>query len=252
MMQSPSADIAPPPAQTPQPAQLPPPPQIPAPALPPLPARAPGAPGTPAPGSTPVFVAPGLPGGAPNEVYEAQKAARDELRQQLRDLEEKRQEINQQIQQGTTGDADKKGLEQRLADTDARIASVEKQIEVADKAVANAAAMPGAVVPPPPYVREGPPEEVFVLSGMFIVFVFFPLAIAAARRMWKRAGQAVTTIPADIYERFNRLEQGMEAVAVEVERIGEGQRFMTKVLSEGPAEPIAVRQREQVPVEGRR
>jgi hypothetical protein len=33
-------------------------------------------------------------------------------------------------------------------------------------------------------------------------------------------------------ERFTRLEQAVEAVAIEVERISEGQRFVTRVLAE--------------------
>jgi hypothetical protein len=32
--------------------------------------------------------------------------------------------------------------------------------------------------------------------------------------------------------RMERLEQGMEAIAIEIERISEGQRFVTKLLSE--------------------
>jgi hypothetical protein len=31
---------------------------------------------------------------------------------------------------------------------------------------------------------------------------------------------------------MERLEQGMEAIAIEVERISEGQRFVTRLLSE--------------------
>jgi len=35
--------------------------------------------------------------------------------------------------------------------------------------------------------------------------------------------------PAD--DRLARLEQAMESIAIEVERIGEGQRFVTKLMS---------------------
>jgi hypothetical protein len=40
-------------------------------------------------------------------------------------------------------------------------------------------------------------------------------------------------------ERFDRLERGMEAIAIEVERISEGQRFVTKMMSESRAPAIA-------------
>ena len=37
-------------------------------------------------------------------------------------------------------------------------------------------------------------------------------------------------------ERLERLEQAVDAIAVEMERVGEGQRFMTKLLAERRAE----------------
>ena len=49
-------------------------------------------------------------------------------------------------------------------------------------------------------------------------------------------------------ERMSRLEQAMDAVAVEVERVGEGQRYVTRVLGAGAAELLAVRGREGVEV----
>ena len=38
----------------------------------------------------------------------------------------------------------------------------------------------------------------------------------------------------EIAPRLDRLEQAVDAIAIEVERISEGQRFVTKVLSERP------------------
>ena len=35
-------------------------------------------------------------------------------------------------------------------------------------------------------------------------------------------------------ERIGRIEQAVESVAEEVERIGEGQRFVTKLFAESP------------------
>jgi hypothetical protein len=39
-------------------------------------------------------------------------------------------------------------------------------------------------------------------------------------------------IPAEVMQRFERMEQSLDAIAVEVERISEGQRFTTKLLSD--------------------
>jgi hypothetical protein len=44
---------------------------------------------------------------------------------------------------------------------------------------------------------------------------------------------------ADIALRLSRIEAGVEATAIEVERISEGQRFTSKLLSERGAPPKA-------------
>jgi hypothetical protein len=40
-------------------------------------------------------------------------------------------------------------------------------------------------------------------------------------------------IPSEVAARLERMEQAIDSVALEVERISEGQRFTTKLLSEG-------------------
>jgi hypothetical protein len=40
-------------------------------------------------------------------------------------------------------------------------------------------------------------------------------------------------VPVEVTSRLERIEQSLEAVAIEVERISEGQRFTTRLLSEG-------------------
>jgi hypothetical protein len=70
-----------------------------------------------------------------------------------------------------------------------------------------------------------------------------PVSIAYARRIWKRGAQTVASIPTAFTDRFTRLEQAVDAMALEMERVSEGQRFLTKVLSERApralAEPVA-------------
>jgi len=47
-------------------------------------------------------------------------------------------------------------------------------------------------------------------------------------------------------ERLERIEQSMQAMAVEIERLGEGQRFTTKLLTERTAPGlVAPREREE-------
>ncbi len=69
----------------------------------------------------------------------------------------------------------------------------------------------------------------FFVSSAFVV-VMLPFARAVARKMDRDAGQP--RIPADVSHRLERMEQAIDAIAVEVERISEGQRFVTKLLAE--------------------
>ncbi|HEX5439096.1 MAG TPA: hypothetical protein VFW98_18225 [Gemmatimonadaceae bacterium] len=57
-----------------------------------------------------------------------------------------------------------------------------------------------------------------------------PLARAYARRMDRSAGQP--KVPPEVTDRLERMEQAIDSIAIEVERISEGQRFTTKLLSE--------------------
>ena len=175
---------------------------------------------------------------SPADILRGFRAAREELQEQLESLEDRRENIVEELQQ-TTAEASRRGLEQRLGDVDTRILDVERQLAAADAQVAQAAAVPGAVPPPTPRVSTpprppsfgNPPEEYIALGGMFMILVLFPLTIAYARRLWKRGGQAVAALPANLMERFGQLEQSVESIAIEVERIGEGQRFMTRVFA---------------------
>jgi hypothetical protein len=82
--------------------------------------------------------------------------------------------------------------------------------------------------------RRGPDPDVIVgMSFALAIAVAFPLAIAYARRIWRGKPSAATQ-PDVIAPRLDRLEQAVEAIAIEVERVAEGQRFVTKVFAERP------------------
>lgn len=58
----------------------------------------------------------------------------------------------------------------------------------------------------------------------------FPLVRAYARKLELEGQQP--RIPQEVADRLARMEQAIDAVAVEVERIAEAQRFTTRLLSE--------------------
>ncbi|MEK7401208.1 MAG: hypothetical protein AABZ80_02475 [Gemmatimonadota bacterium] len=192
-------------------------------------------------------------GGSPSAkaIYDALRAQRRELVNQADDVQSQREEVASQLRQPNLSDADKAGLQQRLVTLDLRLVALDLQKAEADAAVAKQSAIPGSIMPDPPRPRQGPPEEVFVLTGIFFFVVLFPLTIAYARRIWRRG--APTALPQEIYDRFTRLEQSLDTIAIEVERVGEGQRFLTRMqaqqsdraLGAGPAERVEAGSRER-------
>lgn len=185
----------------------------------------------------PLPTPPSAPG--PSAIYEALTNQREVLGGQLRVLEEQRSELNGQLQRGTVQGASKAGVENRIVTIDKRIEDIEKQIAGVDAQVAQAAAVPGALVPGmgENLPRNEVPEEAFVLGALFMIIVFLPISIAFARRIWKRSTSAIAPIPPDLTVRLARIEQAVETSAVEIERIGEGQRFITKLFTDSPRIP---------------
>ncbi len=173
-------------------------------------------------------------GATASATYLGARAARNELRNQLDALVSQRHSILRELEDHEVQGPATAGMQQRIVQLDARIAELDIAIAKADASVAIAAAVPGAVVEPPRIAREGPPEEVFYIVPPLLAVVFFPIAIAYARRIWRRGSTPVQQLPSDLTERLARLEQMGESTAIEVERIGEGQRFVTRLLTDKP------------------
>ena len=83
------------------------------------------------------------------------------------------------------------------------------------------------------------PDVLVPISGMLMIIaivVGFPLARAHAKRMER--GIDPKALPNDLTERLTRMEQAIDSMAVEIERISEGQRFTTRLLSERATEAL--------------
>jgi hypothetical protein len=165
-------------------------------------------------------------------VYQAFRAQRRELANQLDELESTRDDIASEIRELPGGSPIRKVLEDRLLDVERRISTVDGMLAANSAQLAQAAGVPGAVVDPPRVIRQGPPEEAFIVAIVFTVIVLLPLSIAIARRIWKKSVTAVVTLPRELADRLSRMEQSLDATSLEVERIGEGQRFLTRLFTE--------------------
>lgn len=88
---------------------------------------------------------------------------------------------------------------------------------------------------PPPWVNEGfPPQIVDIMTmfviGMVICIVGFPIARAFGRWIDRRG--LPSPVSGELAAQMNRIEQAIDTMAVEVERISEAQRFQAKLLTE--------------------
>lgn len=168
--------------------------------------------------------------------YEAALAVRNELKSQLDGLISQRHGFLRELEDHQVAGPATTGMQARISQLDARITQMDIEIAKADAAVATAAAVPGAVVeaPPPDFFRNGPPEPVMYMIPVFAFVLFLPVVVAVTRGLWKRGsrGSAQQQLPSDLSERLARLESMGETTALEVERIGEGQRFVTRLLTE--------------------
>jgi hypothetical protein len=88
---------------------------------------------------------------------------------------------------------------------------------------------------PPPWERDDIPPHVVDVITMFVVamvicIVGLPIARAVGRWIDRRG--APTAVNAELAAQMTRIEQAVDTMSVEVERISEAQRFQAKLLSD--------------------
>jgi hypothetical protein len=93
------------------------------------------------------------------------------------------------------------------------------------------------VAPPPPQTLGMSQDTMTALGLAFSAFFLLPLAIGSMRLMFRRAKRRDSQPSADMTARFEQLEQAVDAVAIEIERVGEAQRFQARVLAEANMMP---------------
>ena len=105
-------------------------------------------------------------------------------------------------------------------------------------------------VPPFPHVQVNPgfpgdmipPQAVDISIAFFVMcavmVIGWPLARAFGKRL-ERSGQPAAVSPV-VTEQLQRIEQAVEAMSIEVERISESQRYLAKLQSAPLNEPAAL------------
>ncbi len=171
----------------------------------------------------------------------ALRSQRGELSNQLESAADRRHQLSEELKSAPAG-ASRIGLEQRITVLDKRMVQLEsdiaatgRQLTAAPLDVLGSSEMIGRPM--------DVPDNVAAISVTAILVLLFPFVFVQVRNMWKRGNKA-NAIPqqqvsGETNQRLERLEQGMEAIAIEIERVAEGQRFVTRILSEGHAERLS-------------
>jgi chaperonin cofactor prefoldin len=172
------------------------------------------------------------------EELEALGNKRSELKAQLESVTDRREELADQLE-----DADpsaRPGLEARIQVLDDRGAHLEREILQADDAIAVAVA--GGVGQGPRDEEETTAEpssddvvskEVLANALMAEALGFVLLGMLIYRWGLRRARERFSRGAPEDSRRLDQLQNSVDAIAVEVERISEGQRYVTKALNEG-------------------
>jgi len=158
------------------------------------------------------------------------QAQREELAGQLSNVSSRRSELVAEIQATPEGPS-RTGLEARLKVLDQRILQIESDLATTGRQISSA---PAHLVSFSQAASSngGDFEEGLMIGGSFVFFVLGAAFLLARRRWKKRRHTKPDSQTEGDSARLERLEHGMEAIAIEIERVSEGQRFVTRLLSE--------------------
>ena len=164
---------------------------------------------------------------------------RSSLSNDLRDLQTRQLELAQRLNQ--TAGRQHDIISTQLSEVEQQIEAAKIALSVVDAQLAGHQGAPVAMaVPPfpePPQVITigggGIPDEVlYGAGGIATVMVLTMVAMMGyLRRLARTTRQALAAVEQQVSSQHATLASGIDAIAVEVERLGEGQRFMSKVLS---------------------
>ena len=169
------------------------------------------------------------------------RAHADVLKLRISDLE---MQVGQTAEErGRLSPEERQVLNKSFAGTMHELASTRIQLEATQKQIAELEtardmARVGITVAPlgPHGIEIDMARERMIGGGAF--FLLLPLVLAYARRLWYRSGPR-PSVDLENSPRLQRMEQAIESIALEVERIGEAQRFTTKLLADRQPEAAA-------------
>jgi len=163
---------------------------------------------------------------------------RSEMSEQLSSAQNRRARLLDEMRSAPPGT--EQGLREQFQVLNNRIVAIETDIEAAGRTLRTGQVPQGTILVPPrsglgglnqtDNAERGAALAATVLIPIFALFVW---------RGWRRGRRGQQAVPhsAEYESRFERLEQAVDAIALEIERVGESQRYQTKLLAEANLMP---------------
>jgi hypothetical protein len=167
---------------------------------------------------------------------EVMRARSRELRLRASDLQAREQQLRE-LRYPTPAGPERAQIDKQWLAVRHDLTAVQLEIEglnerISEVRVQRDQARSLALQPPP--APDIPPAQADGLAragtAMMVLFIA-PFLVILVYRLWTR-GTAREPLGIDSSARFQRMEQSIELIAMEVERIAEGQRFTTRILAE--------------------
>jgi hypothetical protein len=168
---------------------------------------------------------------------EQQQAVRD-AQQEVRDAQQQLRDAQQQLREATTPDQ-RGAANQAIMAAQGAIDAAQNELRRVQSQVGSNQGFPGITIQPPHYPQAPtiPAGAIDIAFGLFItcavIVVGWPISRALGRRFEKRG--TTPLLDASVADQLQRIEQAVEAVAIEVERVSESQRFLTRLQEKSPS-----------------
>lgn len=83
-------------------------------------------------------------------------------------------------------------------------------------------------------------EDILAIGGFFFTVIVITLGLPLIRSWTRRRDMEPPKVVVQLDERLARMETAIDTMALEVERISEAQRFVTRLLAERDHTPAAL------------
>lgn len=173
---------------------------------------------------------------------------RSEMSDQLQSAQNRRERVLDELRTAPPGT--EPGLQQQYQVLSDRIVAIERDIEASGRTLRSGQVPVGTVLVPPRSFSSSNRTDDAERGATLAAMILLPIAAIymwRAFRRRRRGGRREVEVHAEQDSRFERLEQAVDAIALEIERVGEAQRYQAKLLSEANMMP-AMAQKSPEPV----